>query len=219
VRRSLLDDVAAMEKVIAAWLHAMRWALFWEIRWLPVGLSARGMLRTLHMGVGRRMEVTRASGVVSEYYAHGFDRCTQEVKRYLSACALASCAMGAVQAEVLHNDRVARNIECVLEELRSELVWLGGISFGCWARLASPLCMSSAQLRTSVLAAAHTSAAYLWGNSIEQVWGHPWSLGRGEVEQNVEALRALPELADATVARMWRLLHRGLHSTPRYLPP
>ena len=61
VRRSLLDDVAAMEQVIAVWLHAMRWTRFSETRWLPVWLSARGMLRTLHMGVERLMEVTRAS--------------------------------------------------------------------------------------------------------------------------------------------------------------
>ena len=92
------------------------------------------------------------------------------------------------------------------------MVWLTNIPAFTWVQLASSLeGVSADSLRCKTLMCGSTILAFLQ----HRVWRHveslPWSLCRGDLEQNLKDLRAGPDATEHTTFKIQRLARLGYH--------
>ena len=172
----LLDPYDVISSI---WMYAMRWKKFSESRWMTLGSSARNVLRSIVLGVDGLMRDTRENDKV-EYKAHGWDRCTRDVRTYMATASFGAYPIEAFCIELLHDDRLARNYDEVCTEIRDELDYLEEMPLTVWQRVAECITgMTGQRLRNYTLHTAHSSVAFLRERALDVVGGLPWSLGRG----------------------------------------
>jgi len=211
VSKELDNNPEGYQMLLAVWLHSMVWQTFSDTRWLQVGTSARIFLRTLCMGLDGLVSCARAGGSY-EYKGHNYDKLGSEERFFNAVCALSAYPCEALEAHVLHDDRVARNIDELTGLAKEELQYLEEVPDSVWDRCADTTDKTGKELRSETLRAAHASLAYVWKTGMETAQGLPWSLGRGDVEQKLLDLKAAAdEPLHPTVARIYRLLRSGWH--------
>ena len=209
VRSGLQNTTDGLENISAVFIHCMQWKRFTETRWLTVGASCRRLMCSIAMGLDGLFTVTRAGGNY-EYYAHGWDRCTDTTRKFAATCAVGSWPVESILAEVLHDDRLGRNVEEIDAKLKEELLWIESVPFEIWERLAELTpSWDAVQLRDSTLKSAHTSSAYVYKLSIDAAMGLPWKLGRGDVLKNLHGLVLGEKPSDEISGQIKELLERG----------
>ena len=129
-------------------------------------------------------------------------------KEYIAVAALSSYLPETLLQEVLQDDRLAlRSLE-LEEHAAAEIEWLGSLSTFVWQRMIAALeiCLTPHELRAAVLKAAHTAHAYAEIKFMQTLRQLPWSLGRGDVIENLNNLLALPTAPEHTLAaQIWQL--------------
>ena len=128
----LCDDLDAMDKVSACGVYCMRWRRFSDTRWCGIGVAARGLLKSLSIGLESLVANTRADKRVSDYFLHGFSRLSQTVKRYVATAAAATRPGEAFLLEVLRDDRLSRRVSDVHGAFNEELLYLESLAQDVW---------------------------------------------------------------------------------------
>ena len=82
--------------------------------------------------------------------------------------------------------------------LDGEMQWLANLPWPVWALLSSAVgegegATAPRELRSSAIAAAHTSVAFIDLRVFKAAKQHPWGLAQGDIAQNLEKLKGLPE--------------------------
>jgi hypothetical protein len=213
VRSDLRSDPDPMARVTEVMLFMMHWRKFAMTRFLGLGFSSRSLLRSLVLGIDGLMAHTRSDKNVSEYHAHGWDRCGQSERRFVVIAALSSYPAESFLGQVLYDDRIARDATAVRALIHDELKYLSELPRAFWEDLSGVLRQGSwSRFRHNVVSAAHTSVAYLSWRCVDVAMSLPWSLCNGDIRANLLALKnmELPPTADRTTLKIQCLLKLGV---------
>lgn len=156
---------------------------------MTIATSMRSLTASVALGLRRWVAMVFEDGSLSDYYIRGARRLDDMVVNYAVIASLASRPTDGMMAIVLEDDRLVQKFEEVRSEMLTELEWLVGIGDKTWALFAGliPNC-SVSRLRTDILLAASTAAAYVAVGPFRALQKLPWSLAVGDVEENLKQL-------------------------------
>ena len=197
------------------WLSVLSSCLMslWEFqsfstsRWLSTGGSCRSMLRGLLSGYTSQVQLLRSTGSVSEYYAGGTVKLGTREWNFIAVVGLSSFLPEAFLWRVLADGRVPLLLESMRFDVRSEFEHLENLGREVWSLLGSALKQDSIQLRSQVLSSAVVSWGFLDWRVLQPASSYPWRLLQGDVEENLQALRCMPDVeSDGVTEKIQELL-------------
>ena len=106
----------------------------------------------------------------------------------------------------MEDSRTALTHEKLKEEMETEIAWLQGLTDTFWQSIASTCGMTSVGLRSKVLQAALTSYCFFQYRVLNEVSKLPWSLGHGDVKNNLVSLAADTQPEEPVAGKIWMLL-------------
>lgn len=111
--------------------------------------------------------------------------------------------------QLLQDNRLPMHLSHLKSTMVEELQFLSNIRPKVWQALGSACGMAPKALRSEVLTAGHISLAFMEMRAFSEAGKLPWTLGVGDIEQNLAQLKQQPEPSDATSWKIWHLLHIG----------
>lgn len=188
-------------------MHMWRFRKFSDSRWLTLGESCKTLIGALHLGLAEMVDEVRKDPTTSDYYIHGFQRLTEELRRFAAVAAVGSCVAQGVLSSLVEDDRVARQLSFLESTVQEELEWVtelvGDFSWQQLAAVVGEGC-SVHDLRTEIILASFTSAAFLRRKIFVPAKQLPWSLVTGEgVDVELQKLQESNEaMVDPTAAKI-----------------
>jgi hypothetical protein len=180
-------------------------------RFLQQGPTSRGLMATLSIGLETLTSMARARH--SDYYLHGISRLNEKMKLYFCNTGLLAYVSESVMKEMCEEPRLARSLDAMERAASDEVCYISNLSTFTWRRFAAVLNngTSPTELQRGVLMRSHIVAGYLQKRVFSNLRDYPWRLVRGNVEDNVEALRRTdPVVADPGMTlKMQHLLKVG----------
>ena len=205
-RESLMDDVRASYAFIMQFVKAT------ESRWVTIGKASRALLGALTVGLDHLVHAARQRPRHSNYYLAGYDRLTPDLRLLVSIASLASHVPDGVLHELLEDDRLAARTTHLEDTIVSELHTLIFLPDFVWHRMAHQLDpeINHTNLRTMVLQAANTAAAFVDHKILRHLRALPWSLLRGDVSSNLlDLLEAADPPEEPLASKIWQLGQMG----------
>lgn len=208
VARSFEARADCWEAVSFALLSLWRYAEWSDSRWLSMGSACKVMLASMATGLDSLLAHIRAKRSESDYFLHGVERCTSEVREFFGAASIAAWVSDSILELMLADDRVPRQMGDIDEELRLEVQYVSELPQPVMNLLATAIGCSSRSLRSKATSAALTSAAYIvW--KLQPAKELPWTLCGPDMEQQVQALYEGARPTEPTAQKIWDLLQLG----------
>ena len=205
-RAGLLEELSGT--ILALWsFHS-----FSTSRWVTVGCACRSLICGWLSGLDHFVDYVSGLAGASHYHLGGYQRLRPHVRDFVVRCGMISYLPESILTCLLEDCRVARHIDMLKEEVHTELSWLSGLIPFVWERLAT--CSVSdgfGSLRSDVLHGALAAAGFLDQKVFRHADGHPWSLARGNIGDNITKLlpEACPE--EPIAAKVWGLCTHGFN--------
>ena len=202
-----LPDLVGMitATLLAAW-DFRRWT---ESRFLTVGHCARGVVAALLTGLQGLVSFIKADPSASLFYLNGFSRLSGIKKTFLVECAIVSRVSDAALGLLMEDNRVVKQYDALCLALAEEQLWVSKVRPYTWDCLAAVGETEAETLRSECIAAAHTSFHFFWRRVLQPAGELPWSLARGDLDQNLETLAAAEKPAERIAQQIWLLLKVG----------
>ena len=162
VNPHLEHQLDGMEQISFALSYALRWRKHSETRWVDFGASCRMLATTLTVGVEALVRMASADPHVSQYDLHGFERCGEDVRRFVVVAAVATGMPECLLTFVLRDDRVLRQFNTMQGIIREGVRRARDLPMYVWERLSyiAPHC-SPNYIRTTSIHAVVTSASFI----------------------------------------------------------
>jgi hypothetical protein len=209
VAASCASREALVEELSAVLLGIWHFKQFTTSRWVTVGCSCRSLLGALLTGFDALVEMIRANPAASDFNISGYGRLGHRAKRFIAMAALVSYVPEACLLQLLQDNRLPLQLGHLKSTMVEELRFLDGIEPKVWQALAGACGMAPLVLQSEVLAAGHIAFGFMHRRAFSEAGKLPWSLGVGDIEQNLAQLKQGPEPSDATSSKIWHLLHMG----------
>ena len=199
--------------VVSALMSTWRFTKWSGGRFVSVGVSSRAIVAALLTGMEDFVAFIEADSNNSMFYLNGFTRLTGTRKTFLVECAIASRVTEGVLHELTEDPRVCKMYDSLWQTLATEMKWVISLPDGLWHALAVVTEQSANDLKSSCIAAAHTSFHFFWRRVLQPAAQRPWTLARGDMRENLRALRVEEEMPDEPVSgQMWLLMQMGFPS-------
>jgi len=111
---------------------------------------------------------------------------------------------------LMKDNRVAMLAPELRRELLHKLRWIRELPDFIWVALADVAGLHPEELRAKCVRATHRGWAFYYWRVFTPVYQLPWSLCRGDVRANLEALSRGPRPLNRTAAKAWDLMDLGL---------
>ena len=160
---------------------------------MTVGASCRRLLAAWLSGFGSLVATVRANPKASDWNLHGYEKLTPAMRQFVAIAGMSANSSEAVLAELMADSRVPRRLPELEEAIGHELPFLKSIRRPIWADIAAVSHQTQGEARTQTLSAAHISSGFLWTECFNPAKEFPWSLGIGDVDENLTRLAAGPE--------------------------
>ena len=173
------------------------------------------MVGALYLGLDDLVAVVRKDTKCSDFYIHGFQRLSGEMRRFATVTAMSSCVAQAALGCMIEDDRSGRTLGQLEAIVADELRWLTETMDGfCLSQLVCVVAAegcSASELRTEVVFNAHVSAAFLDRRVFRPARELPWLLVTGQgVEAELDALAAMEAVpSDPAAAKIQGLMKVG----------
>lgn len=200
-------DVIGM--VFRALMSLWKFRPFTESRWLSVGSAAKSMVAASLTGLSEFIAWVLRKPSVSGYYLNGFNRINNEGWKFLVQAAVVSSVADAGMAELLKDNRLASTLDAVKSKLRSSMQSMTEADGFMWAQFASVCGMLPPELRSACVRAGHKVIAFFRDRALSAAEGLPWSLCRGDISANLDALQVGPRPPEKVAAQLQDLLRNG----------
>ena len=191
VHPSVLAQTDAVGHVVNILKSVLDISNFNQIRWLTVRESCGGMVRGLSIGLAKVMEMVLEDPHMNNQWTHGFSRLNSPMKKYIVLSAVSSYQAEAVISEIMHDGRVAKNIDNLQGIIEEEFIYMCNLPPYVWGRLAAmvpdPLYQWK-DCQCDAIQACHTQRAYMGMKFLTPALGYPWCLAREDIEANLEHL-------------------------------
>ena len=210
VKAEFRGQAGFFDRLISILMAVWRFINYSDSRWLTIGPSTRSLNASLLTGVESLVTFSRQVRKCSEYYIHGFDRLSAEVRALSIVASLSSAVAESLLAEVLDDDRVMTRVEYLEEMVGLEWQALDSMPSEVWCIIGSIVpSVGEQELRSKTMQAALVTRGHLNEKIFEDTRSLPWSLCRGDKQANLERLRGAPRPAEPTASQMWDLMQRG----------
>ena len=207
----LAGDPTLFEEVSGVLLSVWKFTKFSASRWCTVGHSCRTLLAGYLTGVHSLVASVLAKPSESKYWLHGFDKLTTPALQFVAMAALCSYPSEGMLSELLEDDRVAKRADMLSDTLLEELTWLSNLPEHVWGNIGSTCGLHAQELRSNTLEAAHVSVAFIRHRTLSMVNEYPWSLLQGDINANLDRLKAAERPQESVASKIWGLLQIGFN--------
>ena len=146
----------------------------------------------------------------SKFYINGYSRFSKPARLFAVSSAVASRVSEGFQKGLMKDPRVASNYADLWGAASSELRYCIDLPEHVWATLATVADCTPATLQDKTIAACHTSYHWLWRRVLAPAGQRPWSLCRGDIDENLDCLAAeTDEPVEPCTRQLWLLLGEG----------
>ena len=211
VDEAFADDPNLLEDLSGCFVAVAQFRKFSASRFLTVATSMRPIVGCIALGLGALLDIIFQDKAQSQYYIRGAKRLSVSVRKYAVIASLAAWPTDAAMVHLMKDDRLARWVDSMDDDMKQELYYLSNLSDASWSLFddvvgADP---SPRVLRTEVLTAASISAAFVYRRAFRSAKSLPWTLTRGCIAENLRALAA-GDMPDETIsAKIWQLMRLG----------
>ena len=209
VAASCASQEDLMEQLSGTLLTLWEFRQFTTSRWATIGTSCRGVVAAILSGFNDLVKTVRKDPRASDYHISGYSKLTTKVKQFVCTAALAAYVCDAFLVELMSDNRLPSKVQELEDCMAQEIEFLAGISEPIWAWLGEACDMPAETLRSDVLAAGHVSIGFIMTKTLGEAKKLPWSLGCGDVDQNLDALLAGATPIEPIAAKIKRLLELG----------
>ena len=198
------------EAVASGLLAVWRFPHFSDSRWLTVGTSCRTMTAAFLTGIEDLVQHIRKHST-KLFYLRGFARLDVPKKEFIVVCGVVSRVAEALQAHLMHDNRVAKQLESIWDVLAKQMKWVIDLPADTYSLLGEICQLPGTDVADLCINAAHVSLHFVHRRVLAPASELPWSLVRGDVLANLDEL-AQGECPEEPISKnMWRLLHRGFN--------
>ena len=180
-----------------------------DSRWLASGSSARAMVASHLVGLSAFWFWVSRKHTAKGCYLNGFFRLKERQWRFLVHNAVVALIPEAALAELLKDGRVALTAPTIKARMRAAMLRVSELAQSVWTTLATVCTMDWMELRGNCIRAAHRSIAFFTFRVFDVAEQLPFTLCRGDVEQNLRDLHADPRPRNNAAAKLWDLMARG----------
>eukprot|EP00974_Lingulodinium_polyedra_P046797 4484952-Lingulodinium_polyedra.AAC.1 len=206
VSKAAADTMTFVEKSIHSCLFtAMRFVKWSDSRWLTVGVCSRIMVAALALGVEDLVTFISLDERPSLFYLNGFNRLEPRGKNFMVQASMVSRVSEGVLAELMSDARVALRYPDLWQCLAEDMAWLMNRPDSLWHSLSAIAETTKEDLQTACLRGAHISFHFVWRRFLQDAGQLPWSLCRGDIAANLDALEEGPEPEDPVSKKLWQL--------------
>ncbi|CAK0861146.1 unnamed protein product [Prorocentrum cordatum] len=191
--------------LLAVW----RFRRFSDSRWLTVGASARTMVAAHLAGICGLFEWIRQKSPKGGYYRNGFWRLKPDRWAFLVRAALVATVPDAAMSLLLKDGRVALRLDELKANTRSAMEELSCVAPDAWLTFGSVCQAPGPQLREQCLRGGHRARAFLQFRVFDVAEALPFSLCRGGVPANLEALAAGARPEERVSGQLYDLMAMG----------
>jgi hypothetical protein len=213
------SDVDLFDTLSGALLRLWGFAAFSDSRWVTVGRSCRTLTMGLLSGVLDLAKTIMDDPTASQHHISGVTRLSWKAKKFAVMAAISAYPSDALLTDLLEDDRVVKRLWHLQQCLEDEMHWVANLPQPVWALLSGAVGDSSGgcpcsprELRSSTIAAAHTSVAFVAVRVFNAAKQQPWSLAQGDIAKNLEELALSSHVpTEPTTQKIWRLLQAGFN--------
>ena len=171
-------------------------------------------MASLSLGLTSLVEFVRQDKSATDYHLHGYARLVPVLVEFVLLWAISCKVSDAVLRSLMADDRVARCLPDLEATLEAALQWLLDRPASTWDRLATiGKDVIGADLRGKAMHSGHVQAAFMRRRFLLPAAERPWSLARGNIQENFDRLLAMQdddfERMDLVTKRLVLLLRLG----------
>lgn len=215
VAKQWSNSPEAMEKISGALLSLWAFRSFSDSRWATIGATCKALVCGWLTGVAPFVAYIRTQPGGNNSHIQGVDKITRSTSKFAVMASLAAIVSDAAIASLFEDSRLAKRHDDVRDSILGELQALESLAAPVWDKIAWVIVgaepFTGHDLRSETLSAAHISSAFFWFRSLKEVNKLPWTLGRGDIRENLMSLRAAPEPSEPVSAKIWALLKKGFN--------
>ena len=208
----------AMEELSATLQAIWHFKLFSDSRWNTIGCNCRTLTASMLTGLASLVDRVRAHTIGRELHINGWDKLGKEETRFVVLASVASYVADGALSMIFADTRVALHADAIRNSIIEGLQWMEALDSHVWEALA--LChkpewrVTAFVVRGEALSAAYSSGGYFHWKCLRATDQLPWTLGRGDVNANLDALVAGPKPTQPTALKIWELLKHGHSREP-----
>jgi hypothetical protein len=191
-----------VDKVSAVLMYLWNMQDFTATRWLTLGGLSKVVTRSLASGLHDIVSRALSNPKNSKYYLGGFARLNDQLCFFLVTLSLAAYPADAFMLSSLEDDRVALKADEMQNAVNEELQYLSNISSSTIERLADIAHVAPGKLLHAVYACSLRSVAFMDWRVFSDANALPWSLCRGDIQNNLENLKNEPSPADLNARKL-----------------
>ena len=208
VSASFETNPSGTQPIVAALFHIWQFPRWNEARWCSLGKTAKKVMGALHTGLEHL--VTRIMNTSREikFYIQGFRRLSPRIRRFMAVIASTSSVSEAPLAMIREDDRLALRypeIIALMDKHAHEALHLPSVVLKILCEHGQ---VSTSTLLDDNMQSVTVQLAYI-RLRVKFLEEEPWTLCRGDVVSNLEALRQRPEPAGEVPKKIHRLLMLG----------
>ena len=218
VRESARQGAEVYERISFVILRLWQFNAYTDSRWLSVGRACRALVRGWCTGfLDLARQILATDGEPTTWLGR-VRRLQGDSLRFTFTVALSSHVPDAASILLLSDGRVAQTAADIRGALREEFDWLAHLPLSVFEILEVHCSVGARELRSDVLEAAQKSSCFMEYRFLQAADALPWSLCRGDLRTNLEAMLAGSCPAEPTCDKMWLLHHEHGWSVERLMP-
>ena len=206
-------NVATWERLPRILLYIFKFVKMKDSRWVCLAGGCATLLASWGLGLDAFVKFIRKMPGSGGPWIHGYDNLAGTAVRGLTlVAALSGSVSDAALAFLLTDDRLGSNVEHFVDTVKAEVLNLDSLPELVWVRVAQAAggSLTSFTARSTVMRSALVACAFMEHRFILKFLGLPWSLARGDIDQNIKALaRQVEEPTDSTTYKNWVLARSG----------
>ena len=173
-----------------------------------MGTSCRVMVAAFLTGITDMVRHIKKDKSNSQWFLKGFSRLDATRLEFITICAVVSRVPEAIQAELMHDNRVAMVADSLWDAAAKEVKWVIDVPEGTWTELGGLCNRPASWVKDMAINAAHIAFAFFHRRVLTPAAEYPWCLARGDIASNFRDFAA-DECPDGPISKhVWLLMHR-----------
>ena len=178
-------------------------------RWLSVGSACKGIARATLSGIDRAVQLVQDDAVESSFFINGWSDLGADGREFSFVAPMAAGPCDVLLQELLQDNRVAAKLDFLEAAALEAMDKLAKLPEHVWKVFEQATGKAALFLKSSAIHSAHVSLAFVSMRVFDGARQLPWSLARGNVDDNPSELQGGECPEEAVSAKVWHLLHMG----------
>jgi len=214
VHRSHIDEEDVIGRITFIYLSVSRFRAWSNSRWVSMGDTCRSLIALQCLGLEAWVMKVRVDPSKSDYHLHAAGQLDKECLLYATLCSLVSPVCDSVLVSLFEDDRVARRFEVIEQTIAEECQFVQNIPMTTWSFLSEATGAAPPMvLRSHAMFAVSAAAGFMDMRFLRVARGYPWSLARGDFDENLKTLLRDDAVVDPVAQKIKKLAAFGYPSS------